>query len=169
MCSTSLPLLESEADNVSEHAESYSPQRQLRTLIFYLLYAMDAHDYDASLASIIDLFNRGFEANIELDGEIAHQAQAIIDGREELDTTIKPLLANWRLERIGLCTRLILRLSAWELLHTATAPKIIINEAIELAKCFSEQGAYKFVNGVLDELLKRLEAQQPERQSEAAE
>lgn len=67
-----------------------------------------------------------------------------------------PLLANWRIERIGVCTRLILRIAAWELLHTEIEPRVVINEAIELAKCFCERDAYRFVNGVLDEALKRL-------------
>ena len=46
--------------------------------------------------------------------------------------------------------KLILRLALWELLHTDTDPVVIINEAVELAQCFAEQDAYKFINGVLD-------------------
>jgi N utilization substance protein B len=154
-----MPNLEVEETESSEVEESCSPQRQQRSLMFHLLYAMEAHDYEVSLASIIDSFNRGFDTNIELDGELARQTQAIIDEREALEATIKPLLANWRLERVGLCTRIILRMATWELLNSTIGPKIILNEAIELAKCFSERDAYKFVNGILDELLKRLDAQ----------
>lgn len=158
MCSCSIPALEAEQEaEVSQ--ESCSPQRQMRSLIFHLLYAMDSYDYDSSLASVIDCLNRGFETTIDPQGEIALQAQAIIENRDKLDEEIIPMLANWRLDRIGLCTRLILRMAVWELQQGTIGPKIVINEAIELAKCFSERDAYKFVNGVLDEYLKRLEAQ----------
>ena len=72
-----------------------------------------------------------------------------------LDEECKPLLSNWRFERLGMCTKLILRYALWELQTTDTNPTIVINEAIELAKCFAEKDAYKFVNGILDEALKK--------------
>lgn len=129
-------------------------RREIRSLIFHLLYAMEGFDYTVSLESIIDMFNRGYSLEIPMDGEIFKISQAVIDNRAELDEMIKPLLSNWRLERIGLCTKLILRMSVWELQNTETHSSIVINEAIELAKCFSEKDAYRFVNGVLDEYCK---------------
>ncbi len=65
--------------------------------------------------------------------------------RNELDKIVERFLANWRLERLGVSTRIILRLAVWELLNTETASTIVINEAVELAKCFSEIDAYKFI------------------------
>ena len=130
-------------------------RREVRSLVFHFLYAMEGYDYTDSLQSIIDMFNRGFSMDIPFDCEVATTVQAVIDVKEELDQDIKPLLANWRLERIGLCTKLILRMSIWELKNTATASMIVINEAIELTKCFSEKDAYRFVNGVLDEFCKK--------------
>jgi len=132
-------------------------RRDVRSLIFHLLYAMDAYEYNVSLETAIDDFNRGFDLEIPMDSEVAHITQAVIDEREALDELVKPLLINWRFERIGLCTKLILRLALWELLNTDTPASIVINEAIELAKCFSETDAYKFVNGILDEVVKNLE------------
>lgn len=129
-------------------------RREIRSLIFHLLYAVEGFDYTASLEAIIDMFNRGYDWDILPDSDAAKMAQAIIDAREELDELIRPLLANWRLERIGVCTKLILRMSVWELKNSDTAPSIVMNEAIELAKCFSEKDAYRFINGVLDELCK---------------
>ena len=126
-----------------------------RTLIFHLLYAMDSFDYQVSLESIADNFSRGFNFTITPHDTVFCQAQAIINDRELLDAHIKPLLDNWRFERLGVCTRLIIRLAVWEFINTKTDPIIIINEAIELAKCFAELDAYKFINGVLDEWLKR--------------
>jgi len=132
-------------------------RRDVRSLIFHLLYAMEAFGYQESLDAIVDNFNRGFDLEIPRDSEVFQVAQSIVDERDELDTKIKPLLINWRFERIGVCTKLILRQALWELLNTDTAPNIIINEAIELAKCFSETDAYKFVNGILDEMVKSMQ------------
>jgi N utilization substance protein B len=131
-------------------------RREVRSLIFHLLYAMESFDYQVSLEALVDNFNRGFNLNITPDSEVLKVTQAIINKRDELDKIIKPVIINWRFERIGVCTKLIIRLALWELLNTDIAPNIIINEAIELAKCFSEADAYKFVNGILDELVKNL-------------
>ena len=141
----------------SEHHISYEKlsRREVRSLIFHLLYAMEGFDYTVSLESIIDMFNRGYGWDIPADSQAKKNAQSIIDDYVSLDEVIKPLLANWRLERIGLCTKLILRLSVWELMHTEIATNVVINEAIELTKCFSEKDAYRFVNGVLDEFCKK--------------
>jgi len=129
-------------------------RREVRSLIFHVLYAMEGHDYQTSLESVVDDLNRGFEIDISQDSEVFKIVQAIIDAHDELDELIKPLLVNWRFERIGVATKLILRFALWELKNTKTAPTIIINEAIELSKCFAEEDAYRFVNGVLDRFIK---------------
>ncbi len=149
-----MTLGDSEGDNNRPLYASLS-RREIRSLIFHLLYAVEGFDYTASLESIIDMFNRGYDWDIAPDSDAAKMAQAVIDAREELDELIRPLLANWRLERIGVCTKLILRMSVWELRNSDIAPSIVMNEAIELAKCFSEKDAYRFINGVLDQLCKK--------------
>jgi len=140
-----------------EISEKTLSRRDMRSLIFHLVYAMEGFDYTVSLESVVDMFNRGYDLHLLTDGEIFTTADAVINQREELDAIIQPLLANWRLERIGLCTKLILRMSIWELKEKDTASSIVINEAIELTKCFSEKDAYRFVNGVLDEYCKAQE------------
>ena len=130
-------------------------RRDVRALIFYLLYAIESFDYQESLNAIVDNFNRGFDLDIPLDSEVVKAAQIIIDNRDSLDEKFKPLLANWRYERIGIATKLILRFATWELENTDTDSRIIINEAVELAKAFAEKDAYKFVNGVLDRMVKQ--------------
>jgi transcription antitermination protein NusB len=129
--------------------------RSARAVVFQLLYAMEAFDYSVSLESIAENFGRAFNILVDPKGEVFKKASLIIEHRHELDEQIRPLLANWRLERIGYSTRLILRLALWELINTDLAPSIVINEAVELAKCFAEDDAYKFVNGILDEWVKR--------------
>ena len=129
-------------------------RRDIRALIFHFLYAVEAFDYKTSLDSIVDNFNRGFDLDIPLESEVCTTAQAVIDVRRKLDDLYEKLLTNWRPERVSVCTRLILRFGVWELLNTDTDSRIVINEAIELAKCFAEADAYRFVNGLLDRLIK---------------
>lgn len=136
-------------------------RRQVRSLIFHLLYAAECHNYEDSLESIADNLSRGYNIEIPFDSSAFKTAEAIISHREQLDKKIMPFLQNWRFERVGCCTRLILRFALWELFYTDTPPSIIINEAVELAKCFSEKDAYKFVNGILDEAIKAQEKQVP--------
>ena len=145
-------------DSLERTVISYNDlsRREVRSLILHLLYAIDAFDYDISLEAIADNFNRGFELAIPFDSEVFKVAQKIIDKRDTLDEAIKPLLHNWRFDRIGVCTKLILRLALWELYNTKTSANIVMNEAIELAKCFAERDAYKFVNGILDEAVKKM-------------
>ena len=103
-------------------------RREVRSLIFHLLYAMEGFDYQVSLESIVDNFNIGFDLDIPADSEVFSVAYAVIQDREKLDEDIKPLLHNWRFERVGVCTKLILRFAIWELLHTDTVANIIIND-----------------------------------------
>lgn len=143
--------IEGESTGTPGELGTYSRQ-QVRSLIFHLLYAMEGFDYQAALDTIIDNLNKGYDQHIEPDGEIAIAAREIIARREHLDEIIQKFLQNWRLERVGTCTHLILRLGVWELLSTDLPASIVINEAVELAKCFAEKDAYKFVNGVLDQI-----------------
>lgn len=131
-------------------------RRDVRALIFYLLYAAESFDYQESLESIVNNFNSGFDLDIPMESEVVSVAQQIIDMRDELDEVYKPLLSNWRFDRVGVATKLILRFATWELQGSGTDPRIIINEAVELAKGFAEKDAYKFVNGILDKLVKKV-------------
>ncbi|KKP35969.1 MAG: N utilization substance protein B-like protein [candidate division TM6 bacterium GW2011_GWF2_32_72] len=132
-------------------------RKDVRALIYHLLYSVECFDYQSSLNSIVANYNRFYDLDIAEDGEVFNITESVIESRKKLDEVIKPLLANWKLERLSVSTHLILRLAIWELLNTDIAPNIVLNEAIELSKGFSEKDAYKFVNGVLDEALKHLD------------
>lgn len=132
-------------------------RRDTRSMIFHYLYAMESHNYEESLQSVVDMFNRGYDLAIPYDHEMIGMVQEVVDQRDALDEVIKPLLHNWRFERVGVSTKLILRFALWELQQKKTASTIVINEAIELAKSFAEKDAYKFINGILDEFVKKQE------------
>ena len=75
-----------------------------------------------------------------------------------LDELIASHASNWRLDRISAIDRAILRIALHELRATDTPPKIVINEAVELAKRFSTDEAGGFVNGILDTYRKTLKS-----------
>jgi N utilization substance protein B len=80
-----------------------------------------------------------------------------------LDELIAAHSANWRVERLAVTDRIILRLGAWELRHDPeTPPAVVLDEAIELAHAFGTDDSPSFVNGVLDAIRKKLEAGQPD-------
>lgn len=125
-------------------------RRDMRSLIFHILYAVESHEYEESVEAIADNLSRGFSIVITPDSEVVTISRHVINLRDSLDEAYKPLLTNWRFDRISVSIKLILRLAVWELLHTDTDQRIIINEAVELAKCFAEEDAYRFINGILD-------------------
>lgn len=89
-------------------------------------------------------------ANTLAEGVAAHVA--------ELDPLISEAAAHWRLERMNVIDRLVMRLAVYEFLYERDTPAtVIINEALELARAFSSEEAVPFVNGVLDGIRRRLE------------
>ena len=75
----------------------------------------------------------------------------------DIDPMIAEAAQNWRLERMNVLDRLILRLAVYEFLHEIdTAAKVIINEALELARTFSTDDSVRFINGVLDAIRRTL-------------
>jgi len=125
-------------------------RRDSRCLAFQIMYAWDRFDYDMPLENIVENFEKGFDIEIPMDSLAVQMVQGSTEQTKELDEIVKPLLQNWKIERIGCCTKLILRLALWELIQPESIPSVVINEAVELAKAFAEQDAHKFVNGILD-------------------
>jgi N utilization substance protein B len=79
--------------------------------------------------------------------------QAVLDHQDELDRDISAVALNWKLSRMAVVDRNILRLGLAELLACPDTPyRVIINEAVELARRFSSESACAFVNGLLDRL-----------------
>jgi N utilization substance protein B len=80
-----------------------------------------------------------------------------MEDRAALDERIGDAAKNWRVERMAVLDRLVMRLALQELLaHRESPPRVVISEAIELARAYSGEEAAKFVNGVLDGAFRRL-------------
>ena len=85
-------------------------------------------------------------------------ATGVADTVGNLDPVIVEAAEHWRIERMNVMDRLILRLAVYEFLHeTATPSRVIINEALELARTFSNDDSVRFINGILDAIRRRLE------------
>lgn len=97
-----------------------------------------------------------------VDGVTKHQV--------ELDDTLQPLAPEWPIRQIARMDRVVLRMGAYELLFaTDVPPKVVINEAVELAKAFGGDNSSKFINGVLGSLLRQKEsAAAPEKPKKSA-
>ena len=95
--------------------------------------------------------------------EFAEQRIKGVLGRlNEIDAALDPFLDHWSLYRLGTVERNVLRLGAWELTYAGDIPApIAINEAVDLAKFFSDSQSGRFVNGVLDKYAKSLSAKRP--------
>lgn len=82
----------------------------------------------------------------------------VVAKSDELDDIIRPLAPEWPIEQIARIDRLILRMSIYELTYfKETPPKVVINEAVELAKQFGGDNSSKFINGVLGSAFRKLE------------
>jgi transcription antitermination protein NusB len=89
---------------------------------------------------------------------VARLVDGTIADRPALDPIIEAHAQHWRLDRMAVVDRLILRLATWELRHAPdTPPAVVIDEALELARTFGSDDSTRFVNGVLDAIRRTLE------------
>ncbi len=75
------------------------------------------------------------------------------EARPMLDAKIQAVAANWSLKRMAATDRNVMRLGLFELLHTDTPHRVVLDEAIELARVFGSSQSAQFVNGILDKLV----------------
>ena len=100
----------------------------------------------------------GEPLNAELRGFAMRLADGVASTVGDLDPMIAKAAEHWRIERMNVLDRLILRLAVYEFLHEPdTHAKVIINEALELARSFSGDEAVRFINGILDGIRRTLE------------
>jgi N utilization substance protein B len=130
-------------------------RRKARELALQMLFQWEQGKHAPQ--HVISTFLRAQQA----EPEVEQFAQALFEGTvgevEELDRRIRERAENWRLERMAAVDRNLLRLALYELLHyPETPPAVVINEALEIARRFSDKESVDFVNGVLDAIRKSL-------------
>jgi transcription antitermination protein NusB len=133
------------------------PRRKAREYALQMLFQWDiTHD---AIEQIVGTF---FQNQPEESTAIVDFARNLVTGTiehvEEIDRLIQRHAEHWRLDRMAVVDRNLLRLATQEFLHDGGTPKtVIINEAIEIARRFSTQESPQFINGILDSIKKELE------------
>ena len=116
--------------------------------ILYQVFLYRKNKIDVNLESII-------KEQIEEENEyIESSVKGIIDNEDVLEDKVNKYLNNWTLDRLGYTDQAIIKLAIYEMLYTDTDDKICINEAIQLAKMYSDENVVKMINGVLDKVYK---------------
>lgn len=137
-----------------------TPRRQAREAALQALYF-----WDVGRAAPDEAIERVFAEHVpDATEAIRSFAEALVRGavaaHREIDALIEKQSSHWRLERLAVIDKSILRLAVWELMHQPeTPPAVIVNEALELARTFSGEESVKFVNGVLDGIRQALSTQ----------
>lgn len=131
-----------------------------RIIALQTLYEQDfRRDSDDTTFDLSEVLKRNiarYEATID-DTTFIEELVAGVDAeQDQLDTVLQPLAPEWPISQIARMDRVILRMGTYELLHSQSVPpKVVINEAVELAKAFGSTNSSKFVNGVLGTLLRK--------------
>jgi len=125
-------------------------RKESRTQAFQTLFQLEMKNSELTIEEAIS-FIKDDNPDLEFDF-INWLVTGVKDHESVLDAKIQPHLKDWTLSRLLKSDRIILRMSTFELLHSSTPQKVIINEAVELAKQFSDDDHFKFINGVLSNI-----------------
>lgn len=132
-------------------------RREIREVVLQALYSEEVSEnpWKQVLSTIIEPKFRKDEAARKFAEQLFLKTATI---KEELDHIIQDHIDNWKINRLAIIDKMILRMAICEFLHFEEIPtKVTINEAIEIAKRFSTNKSGKFVNGILDAVLDRLQ------------
>ncbi len=131
-----------------------------RSWALQVLYAWESRSFDTPAENILHDFEQQRQINDESRGYLRELVGLVAEHRETIDRQLDESLTNWRLERLAVIDRNILRLAAAEMLYgnSDDVPAAVsIQEAIVLAEKYGTQESPRFVNGVLDALRKTVE------------
>jgi N utilization substance protein B len=128
-----------------------------RILALQLLYALDVSPLPKAEVKY-SFWDRMKKTPEEIKGFAKCLVEGVWENLKDIDNTISKCIDNWRIERLSVIDRNILRLATYEFIHRKDIPSIVsIDEAIELAKLYSSDDSPSFVNGVLDKVKKVVE------------
>ncbi len=128
-------------------------RRDAREIAMQILYTIDNCDFSKEDAWESFLLQNDTRDISSIQDFLYDLVNGTCGNLEIIDEAIKNALDNWDFERIAYVDKAILRIAAYELFFVNTVPiKVVIDEAVELAKDFSTPDSGKFVNGVLDRL-----------------
>jgi N utilization substance protein B len=114
-------------------------------------FRVDSEDTSVDIKEILKRNLDRYDTAIDDTKFVETLVNGVLEQQKAIDDTLRPIAPDWPIEQIARVDRNILRIGVYELLHQADVvpPKVVINEAVELAKAFGSDNSSKFVNGVL--------------------
>lgn len=122
---------------------------ELRKKIMTILYQINLCEKNKITYDVNDLIKNILEIDNDFVKEIVY---GVITNREKIDEYANKYLSDWSLDRLGYTDQAIIRMGIFELLYTKTPPIVVINEAVELAKLYSDDAVKGMINSVLDKI-----------------
>ncbi|MGQ7276598.1 transcription antitermination factor NusB [Brevibacillus thermoruber] len=124
-------------------------RRTAREKAVQCLFQIDMAD-----VQVEDALNLVMEDSEEDPSYLRYLVEGTLQHQQEVDAEIRKFLRGWQLERIANVDRAILRLAFFEIMYEPDVPdKVVMNEAIEIAKLFSDEQSHRYINGVLSSFL----------------
>ena len=145
-------------------------RRELRETIFILLFISQFYDAEKDLDEQLDLYIEDLKSDASMieykttvkaedESYIRTKYKAIAEKIPEIDALLNQVSDGWRTKRMAKADLNILRLAVYEVKYDEQVPAgVAINEAVELAKVYGEDGSPKFINGILGKIAKESEA-----------
>ncbi len=131
-------------------------RRKAREAVLQVLFQTEFND--SSVKNILNLFWKNKKSDKEMREFSRTLIEHVLEHKDEIDSVIQSVSEHWRISRMTVIDRCILRMAVCEFVFDeATEPAIVINEAIEIAKKFSSKEAATFINGILDAVKKNAE------------
>lgn len=120
-------------------------RRVIMTILYQILMYQNSNiEYDVECV---------IKENVEIENEFVKEiVNGVLNKKEELESIANKHLSDWKLSRLGLTDQAIILMGIYELLYTDTPEIVAINEAVELAKKYSDDKVKNMINGVLDKV-----------------
>ena len=144
-------------------------RRKARECALQMLFAADVGGAERADALVRDYWEQLGEPDVDEGArEFATRlAAGALSHLEELDERIRSRAEHWRISRMAVVDRNILRMAVYEFLHEPTPRTVAINEALEIARRFSTYEATQFINGILDAIKRDLDRERPQEDAVA--
>jgi transcription antitermination protein NusB len=131
-------------------------------------FRLDSDDKDFSLDEVLARNIARYADMVDDVDFIKRLVAGVSKQKDALDAMLQPVAPEWPIDQIARMDRMVLRIGLYELENDADVPpKVVINEAVELAKAFGGDNSSKFINGVLGTLLRQKEAKAPAKKTPA--
>ena len=134
-----------------------SNRHLIRSIVLQSLFEWDFKDKKDNIDKFIDYDIKEFAPTLEKDDFLQFLTKGVTRNIKDIDKIIKTYAPEWPINQISPIDRNILRIAIFELIYNDSTPyKVVINEAIELAKNFGSNNSSKFINGVLGTVFENL-------------